>query len=66
MHVFQFRQASAGQHGTAYKFQAAVPEDMWTSMMVSFILSILGNVLSTSMLGYVLVVAKVVVISHAF
>ena len=29
---FLFRQPSASQHSTAYRLQAAVPEDMWASM----------------------------------
>ena len=74
---YLFRQTSAGQHGPAYKFLAAVPGDMWASMngvcegnihcqFWLYILSILGSVLSTSMSEGELVVTEAIVITVYF
>ena len=66
---FLFRQPIAGQNDTACKFQVVVLKDMWASKedvcegnsplpIWLYILNILGNVLSTSLIGCVLLAAK--------
>ena len=74
---FIFRQPSAGQHGTDYKFQTAVPEDMWASMngvcedntplpILTIYFKYLGNVFSTRLLGGVVVAAMELVVRSVF